>query len=156
MDEDDVLLSVHCQNERHTYCRDEACECKKCHFTCGQCGEPCRTIYDGWCAECTREKIRRTPFRGTPCDRCGALGSVRNPRHKRNEYLCPDCHKDSGESLQLPRAGLMASCASKVLEDPDHEFLKVRGNRYRCHRCQQDFFGSAGRINVIGEVKGWR
>lgn len=152
------VISSLCERELHTWCRSDDCECTVCHFTCTNCFRRCRTQYDGWCAECTREKALVTPFPGTPCDECGRLGAFRNPNQRKNIYLCTTCHQKSGISLKLPGSvsGIMAECASKPLEDYSHEFLRVRGNRQRCRRCQQDHFGPESRINVVGEVQSWR
>lgn len=153
-------VSKQCLNEMHAFCAFTSvdCACGRCHHICGNCGEECRVLHEGWCAPCRRELAKKTPFRGTPCDKCGALGAVRNPRHRRNEYLCIRCHQESGESLQLRAtdAGMMAGCAALPLDDHAHEFLKVRGLRFRCHRCKQDYFGPPSRVNVVGEVKSWR
>ena len=45
------------------------------------------------CAEHYRRKtrlIKRTP----PCDKCGPENAVRDPSHKRDEYLCWSCRED--------------------------------------------------------------
>lgn len=54
------------------------------------------------CPECVRKHARVT-HRSTPCDVCGAPGAWRNPKHRRNEYLCGNCHVDSGEGVVLNR-----------------------------------------------------
>jgi transposase-like protein len=72
------------------------------------------------------------------------------------------CHVKSGEELRLPGeigSKVMAPCAHEPLESRKHEFLRVRGNRYRCHICHQDtFVGKDGyrlsQLNVVGEAKG--
>lgn len=42
----------------------------------------------------------RTLIRGTQwtqaCDKCGAPKAVRDPAHRRNEYLCISCHNEDG------------------------------------------------------------
>ena len=42
----------------------------------------------------------RTLIRGVswtqPCDICGAPKAVRDPAHRRNEYLCISCHNNNG------------------------------------------------------------
>jgi hypothetical protein len=34
---------------------------------------------------------RKHPY---PCDNCGRGPAFRDPAHRRDEYLCPDCHKE--------------------------------------------------------------
>ena len=48
------------------------------------------------CAEHTRRFIAANPAPSI-CDRCGNQSSVvRDPSHRRNEYLCLRCHSDDG------------------------------------------------------------
>jgi hypothetical protein len=47
------------------------------------------------CAEHYRDKTRLIK-RATPCDKCGADNAVRDPSHRRNEYLCWSCHGENG------------------------------------------------------------
>lgn len=54
------------------------------------------------CAHCYRKRARRIT-RSTPCDNCGADYAWRNPKHRRNEYLCGRCHAESGEGVVLNR-----------------------------------------------------
>jgi len=37
--------------------------------------------------------INRRPEGGYPCDNCGEGPAFRDPEHRRDEYLCPRCHK---------------------------------------------------------------
>jgi len=68
--------------------------------TCQKCQEPNVLVYeyDGklLCAEDSRQYIRTQPH--VPfCDRCGKQDRVvRDPSHRRNEYLCMDCHIETG------------------------------------------------------------
>ena len=68
--------------------------------TCQKCQEPNVLVYeyDGklLCAEDSRQYIRRQPH--VPfCDMCGKQDRVvRDPSHRRNEYLCWTCHEETG------------------------------------------------------------
>lgn len=68
--------------------------------TCQKCQEPNVLVYecDGklLCAEDSRQYIRKQPH--VPfCDMCGKQDRVvRDPSHRRNEYLCMDCHIKTG------------------------------------------------------------
>lgn len=127
-------------------------------YTCERCRATTNTIFDDLCASCARDKIKATPFAGTPCDGCGRNGAVRNPKTKKNEYFCVSCHGERGEELMMTggMSGLLSSCAHLRLEHPEHEFIRVRGTRYRCRRCNQDYWGSGRDINVVGEAQGWK
>lgn len=52
------------------------------------------------CAECIRARAK-TVERTTPCDICQAPGAWRNPKTRRNEYLCGNHHAASGEGVVL-------------------------------------------------------
>jgi hypothetical protein len=78
---------------------------------CPQCQAPDQLLYnleptdpaEGLaCPECVRKRARVT-HRTTPCDKCGALGAWRNPYTRRNEYLCPTHHAESGDGVVLNR-----------------------------------------------------
>lgn len=68
--------------------------------TCEQCQEANVLVYERedklLCAEHTRAHIHRNP--ALPyCDRCGKQDNVvRDPSHRRNEYLCFACHINDG------------------------------------------------------------
>ena len=47
------------------------------------------------CASCYRSATRKIK-RVQACDKCGNTPAVRDPNHRRNEYLCGSCHRDSG------------------------------------------------------------
>ena len=47
------------------------------------------------CAEHYRDRTRHIK-RITPCDKCGGDNAVRDPSHRRNEYLCWSCHEANG------------------------------------------------------------
>ena len=47
------------------------------------------------CAEHYRDRTRHIK-RVTPCDKCGGDNAVRDPSHRRNEYLCWSCHEANG------------------------------------------------------------
>lgn len=65
--------------------------------TCADCGADGVLVYDApleetrlCCSDCVRVYPRDLR---QPCDKCGARGNVwRDPIHRRNEYLCINCH----------------------------------------------------------------
>lgn len=68
--------------------------------TCAECSEKEVLVYDAdsklLCAYCYRTWTRKQT-RTTTCDRCGNTAKVfRNPKHRRNEYMCLACHIDDG------------------------------------------------------------
>ena len=67
--------------------------------TCLVCAESNVLVYELndnlLCAEHYRDRTR-TIKRTTPCDKCGADNAVRDPAHRRNEYLCWSCHEKNG------------------------------------------------------------
>lgn len=73
--------------------------------TCPRCGDEDRLLYPtdmhsvAVCPSCVRTLARGGTKRVQACDRCGeANGAVwRNPKHRKNEYLCPPCHLLEGE-----------------------------------------------------------
>lgn len=72
--------------------------------TCEICNEADVLIYDEGgklrCAEDTRKWIRANPRKQT-CDKCGSdFGVVRDPSHRRNEYLCLVCHLENGLQIK--------------------------------------------------------
>jgi hypothetical protein len=74
----------------------------------------------------------------TACDRCGRVGAFRNPRTRRDEYLCVDCHKAAGDPLPLTSSvqGLVAACRGADVTDPRHDWVHVRGNTFACASCK--------------------
>lgn len=90
--------------------------------TCAKCSEQNVLVYECGelllCAEHARQHARVNPPKPV-CDRCGKQEKVvRDPAHRRNEYLCMSCHADDGflirdsvtgravkEALQLPEKG---------------------------------------------------
>jgi hypothetical protein len=90
--------------------------------TCQQCNEQNVLVYECGeqllCAEHSRQYARSHPL-PQYCDRCGKEDKVvRDPGHRRNEYLCMSCHADDGflihdsvtgravkEALKLPEKG---------------------------------------------------
>lgn len=67
--------------------------------TCETCGATNELLGDGdpRCAECRRRTSnRRQGELSYPCDQCGRDGAIRDPAHRRDEYLCLDCHKLNG------------------------------------------------------------
>ena len=72
--------------------------------TCEQCGEADVLVYECgdklYCAEHTRQYAREFP-RPQLCDKCGSDNIVfRDPSHRRNEYLCWDCHVEVGTTIR--------------------------------------------------------
>lgn len=67
--------------------------------TCLVCAEANVLVYELddnlLCAEHYRDKTRHIK-RVTPCDKCGGDNAVRDPSHRRNEYLCWSCHEANG------------------------------------------------------------
>ena len=76
----------------HIYVRGncEADACKETDTLIYECGDKL------FCAEHTRQYARQNPPQPV-CDRCGAQRNVvRDPGHRRNEYLCFRCHEADG------------------------------------------------------------
>jgi hypothetical protein len=48
-----------------------------------------------YCAEHYRD-VTRQYHRVQSCDFCGSTPAVRDPNHRRNEYLCWKCHEQTG------------------------------------------------------------
>ena len=67
--------------------------------TCLVCSESNVLVYELdnnlLCAEHYRDRTRNIK-RITPCDKCGSGNAVRDPSHRRNEYLCWSCHEKNG------------------------------------------------------------
>lgn len=76
------------------------------------------TTPDMLCAACYRLIAHTlTRARQTPCDKCGAPAAWRNPKTRRNEYLCGTCHARSGEGVVQNRwAGARLSAPLGVRE----------------------------------------
>lgn len=68
--------------------------------TCSLCGDANVLVYllneNLLCAECIRKERAKLPKFIQPCDRCGQDNAFRDPTHRRNEYLCSDCHEKDG------------------------------------------------------------
>lgn len=68
--------------------------------TCQQCNDTNVLVYECGeqllCAEHSRQYARSHPLKPY-CDRCMKQDKVvRDPSHRRNEYLCMSCHADDG------------------------------------------------------------
>ena len=67
--------------------------------TCSKCAQDDVLVYELdnnlLCAEDYRNKTR-TIKKITHCDKCGEPNAVRDPSHRRNEYLCWSCHQENG------------------------------------------------------------
>ncbi|NDA95797.1 MAG: hypothetical protein EBY03_06690 [Actinobacteria bacterium] len=70
--------------------------------TCSLCGDTNVLVYEIddklVCASDYRE-ITFTRKKIQHCDRCGAENAVRDPAHRRNEYLCWTCHQTDGFAI---------------------------------------------------------
>lgn len=66
---------------------------------CLMCGEADVLLYAHdnalVCATDYRRLVRNVKW-SQPCDKCGAPKAVRDPAHRRNEYLCISCHNENG------------------------------------------------------------
>lgn len=47
------------------------------------------------CADDYKKIVRTIEYKQT-CDKCGKEGALRDPAHRRNEYLCIPCHSQTG------------------------------------------------------------
>ena len=69
------------------------------HGTCASCGDTNVLVYDLdsrlVCAHDYRRFIRKEQY-AQCCDACGGPNAVRDPAHRRNEYLCFSCHEKNG------------------------------------------------------------
>lgn len=67
--------------------------------TCQQCQENEVLVYEIddklVCAEHYRNLTRNYKYVQT-CDKCDGTPAVRDPNHRRNEYLCWSCHEEHG------------------------------------------------------------
>ena len=67
--------------------------------TCVMCAEKDVLVYEIndilYCAEHYRD-VTRQYKRIQSCDFCGNTPAVRDPNHRRNEYLCWKCHEETG------------------------------------------------------------
>lgn len=68
--------------------------------TCQACGEKDALVYEAGdqlvCANDYRKYAAQNP-RKQACDKCGEDANVlRDPSHRRNEYLCMGCHIENG------------------------------------------------------------
>lgn len=153
-----MSVSRVCGQGDHGFCTETrvTCDCEHCHLgPCEVCDEGnLLKIYDldgaRVCASCYRAAANETRCHSSqPCDRCHAPGAWRNPRHRRNEYLCGDCHRELGEPVVLTPsvAHLAAPCKGKDLGDPAHNWVHVRGSRFRCV-CGFNKYDSALRARV--------
>lgn len=67
--------------------------------TCSLCSETNVLVYEHdeqlVCANDYRTLVRKIRYT-TTCDNCGSGNAVRDPSHRRNEYLCWQCHMQNG------------------------------------------------------------
>lgn len=153
------MITRQCAEGLHGFCRAPACDCAHHANTCQRCdaGNLLKLFADGTlCADCYRSDAfaANRVQRGTPCDKCGASGAFRNPRARRDEFLCTSCHKAAGEPLELTSAvqGLAADCHGANEDDPRHDWLHVRGTRFACVRCQTQKFDAKLRAAMRREA----
>lgn len=67
--------------------------------TCSSCGDTNVLVYeldDKLICASDYRNIVFTRKNIQHCDNCGAPNALRDPAHRRNEYLCWSCHKDNG------------------------------------------------------------
>lgn len=67
--------------------------------TCSSCGDTNVLVYELddklVCANDYRKAVCNNRY-VTPCDICGAPNAMRDPIHRRNEFLCWDCQQKNG------------------------------------------------------------
>jgi hypothetical protein len=138
-----TIVSRPCIAGMHACCREtrETCACTDCHLgPCAQCGagnlQRIYTSQDGCplCASCYRSTAKAAPSTVTLCDKCGNGPAFRNPGHRRNEYLCRDCHAATGEPVVLTSsmAGFVLECKGQDIDSDLHSWVHIRGTRFRC------------------------
>jgi transposase-like protein len=77
------------------------------------------------CASHSREYAKANPVKQL-CDRCGSDSSVvRDPTHRRNEYLCMSCHSDDGFVINN-------SVTAKAVREVLSPLKSVISQRVRC------------------------
>jgi hypothetical protein len=133
------MITDLCQRGNHGFCWDEQCECPDCHFLCPSCHTRVKKLTDGICAPCYRRKAQATSYEGTPCDECGAKPAFRNPRGRKNKYLCVPCHVKTGDPIMIAGSAAVsvtADCMGKDAHDPAHRPVHIRGSRWQCSRCK--------------------
>lgn len=92
--------TVH-REQQYVYADCEYKECAEINALVYECGE---SLY---CAEHTRWYAQDNP-RPQLCDKCGSEQLVfRDPSHRRNEYLCWDCHVAAGTQVRDSVTGRM-------------------------------------------------
>lgn len=154
-----TILSAKCINGLHGFCPEtrETCACTDCHLgPCEECGSSnLQRIYTSpitglrLCASCYRLAAKAAPSIQTLCDKCGKGPAFRNPGHRRNEYLCRECHAETGEPVVLTSsvAGFALACKGKDIDDDLHCWVHIRGSRFRC-LCGADRYDAAMRDRV--------
>jgi|694.fasta_scaffold138079_3 hypothetical protein len=96
----------------HVYVYDTCMQCQEQNVLVYECGEQLL------CAEHSRQYARKNPL-PQYCDRCGKQDKVvRDPGHRRNEYLCMSCHADDGF---LIHDSVTARAVKSALELPTKE-----------------------------------
>jgi hypothetical protein len=143
-----VTISEHCARGLHGFCRGDhtTCSCGECHFVCARCAQPCRTLNGpdhDICAPCARRDAQASGVArraSQACDHCGAGGAIRDPRTRKNVYLCSGCH--AGDLSRLPGVAvdLNAACAGHDVSDPLHAWYQVKGRKHICSRCTMTWY----------------
>lgn len=74
-------------------------EQKYVYDTCDVCHDVNVLVYELddllMCAHDYKKRVRAVEY-VQPCDQCGGKNAVRDPAHRRNEYLCIPCHSKNG------------------------------------------------------------
>lgn len=104
---------------------------------CEKCQEPNVLVYEYegklLCAEDSRQHIRRQPH--VPfCDMCGKQDRVvRDPSHRRNEYLCMDCHVATGFMIvDSVTNRVVRSAFTSVYVRPERPKMKCYVDNHDC------------------------
>jgi hypothetical protein len=69
------------------------------------------------CAHDYKKIVRNVDYK-QPCDECGKEGAIRDPAHRRNEYLCISCHNKNGFTITnsiVKRAVSMLGVSRSIL-----------------------------------------
>lgn len=118
--------------------------------TCTRCSNVVNNVFGDppLCAECYRDDARdraRTEERvfEEPCAKCGVKGAFYSPLAK--EFRCTSCHLAAksltGLASETRAMAQLASCRTADVSDPRHEWVRVKGRRFRCRLCHNEKFG---------------
>lgn len=102
--------------------------------TCPRCDDTDRLLYAGdvleglACPDCIRSAAKGIS-RWQPCDNHPDRHAWRNPYTRRDEYLCGQCHAESGDGVVLNKWAPRVSTPLGIQERPDCEARNVPGTR---------------------------